>query len=915
MKPSAFLTRLLAGGFAVTVGLFLALLAVMFYGVFLPDQTLFSNDGPLSQLMAACHRLPDRFAGCWLDLNNVGFNGAAAAPSLSFVLQWLLGPVWFSKFYAMISLLILGTGAWCFLRQMQLSPLACVLGGLAAILNATFFSVACWGMGAHNITIGLIFFALAALADPASRQRWLRVILAGMALGMAVTEGADVGAILSLYVAAFILYQTWTAEGSRLKNTAAGLGRLTLVVVCAVFLAAQSLYGLVTTSIVGVSGAGQDAQTKMQHWDWATQWSLPKREVLNLVVPGLFGFRADTPEGGCYWGMIGRDPAWEKYLDNGRQGPMPTGFLRYNGGGNYVGGLVALVAIWTAAQTLRRKKSIFTGRQRKWLWFWLAVAVGSLLLALGRFAPFYQLVYALPYFSTIRNPVKFLYPFNFALIVLFAYGIDGLLRQYMPPVGSRVATRWAGLKNWWNKADKFEKFWIYGCGLVWLVSLLAWWQYAQHREALEQFIQTVPTAASATAMASFSIRQAGWFVVAFFLAAGLLALILSGAFAGRPAVGGFWLAALLVADLGLANQPWIVYWNYPEKYASNPVIDRLRDKPYEHRVALVPLEMIPQLAILGKLYKLEWMQQQFPRYNIQSFELVEMSRPPEDLSAFIAMINATNVANPLFRIGRAWQLSDTRYILGSADAADFLRRRDYLDSLEPVGRFELAPKPGIARVTRADQLTAFFSDTGRFGLFELTNALPRAKLFSHWQVNTNGAAVLEELFNPAFDPALSVIVDGGPPPSPTPGETNPSPESVEIVSYAPKDIVLHAEAATTSILLLNDHFDPNWKVSVDGQPRELLRCNFLMRGVRLPPGTHQVEFRFQPPIRLLYVSLAAEAATLLALGMFVISVRKHRVEAPAPAALAPLPAPAPKANAKRDREPRKTAARSRTEKR
>ena len=128
----------------------------------------------------------------------MGFNGGSAPPSINVGLLWLLGPIGYSKFHAIVSLLILGLGAWYFFRQLRLTALACILGGLAAMLNATFFSVACWGVAAHDITAGMSFLALAMLADPSSRQRWRRVILAGLAVGMGVTEGADVGAIFSL---------------------------------------------------------------------------------------------------------------------------------------------------------------------------------------------------------------------------------------------------------------------------------------------------------------------------------------------------------------------------------------------------------------------------------------------------------------------------------------------------------------------------------------------------------------------------------------------------------------------------------------------------------------------------------------------------------------------------------------------
>jgi hypothetical protein len=37
----------------------------------------------------------------------------------------------------------------------------------------------------------------------------------------------------------------------------------------------------------------------------------------------------------------------------------------------------------------------------------------------------------------------------------------------------------------------------------------------------------------------------------------------------------------------------------------------------------------------------------------------------------------------------------------------------------------------------------------------------------------------------------------------------------------------------------------------------MLRCNYIMRGVQVPAGEHQVEFRFTTPLGALYVSAAA----------------------------------------------------------
>ena len=65
----------------------------------------------------------------------------------------------------------------------------------------------------------------------------------------------------------------------------------------------------------------------------------------------------------------------------------------------------------------------------------------------------------------------------------------------------------------------------------------------------------------------------------------------------------------------------------------------------------------------------------------------------------------------------------------------------------------------------------------------------------------------------------------------------------------------------------------NWKVLVDARPAPLLRCNYLMRGVYLSQGAHTVEFRYRPPLGLLYVTLASIGLGLIVLGFVTLVPR------------------------------------------
>ena len=101
--------------------------------------------------------------------------------------------------------------------------------------------------------------------------------------------------------------------------------------------------------------------------------------------------------------------------------------------------------------------------------------------------------------------------------------------------------------------------------------------------------------------------------------------------------------------------------------------------------------------------------------------------------------------------------------------------------------------------------------------------------------------------------------------------------TVEFTSYAPMDIKFHIQAATPTVLLLNDQYEPNWAVTVDGKPAPLLRANFIMRGVYLAAGEHTVEFKYSLPSKPLYVTLSAIILGVLLCGFLVALTRKPQV--------------------------------------
>jgi uncharacterized membrane protein YfhO len=66
-------------------------------------------------------------------------------------------------------------------------------------------------------------------------------------------------------------------------------------------------------------------------------------------------------------------------------------------------------------------------------------------------------------------------------------------------------------------------------------------------------------------------------------------------------------------------------------------------------------------------------------------------------------------------------------------------------------------------------------------------------------------------------------------------------------------------------LVVSEVFYSEWKAYLDGQPIETVKTNFLLRGVRIPAGTHTLEFRFESSTfeQGRTISMAANGLTIL----------------------------------------------------
>ena len=878
-----------------------------------PAMTLFSNDGPLGSISSNAIKMPGTFFGYWHDLNWLGYEQPSASPGIYMTLGLLLqNSVLYLKWCTPICLIILGLSAWFFFRTLGLRNLACTIGAIAAAFNMEVVSYACWGLPSRSLTFATTFLAGAFILRALESRLWINLTIAGICVGLGLMEGYDIGALFSLYIAAFILFGFVTKQLETGKQTnlgrasGRGMAGIAVVALAAGLASSQTISTLVGTQLQGSSN-GQTENTqaaKEQQWNFLTQWSLPKMEAFRIVVPGLYGYRLDTPssydseklislEGGRYWGSMGQDPVLEQIKEVeeiiaafGQRNVLPGElaqvmnisvnqaaqlmslvqnkgrFLqRHSGSGEYVGIVVFLLAIWATLFALNKRTSLYSGTERRMILFWGLIALSSLLLAFGRHSIFYQFIYQMPFFNTMRNTIKFLHPMHFALIVLCGYGVEGLIRR------AKLETK---------ENSNLTRKWIMGSSITASIILLFSLILSSAKKLLAQHIagQGFPLEEALT-MASFGGKELIITSIFLVISVFLIAKILRKK-AAYPYVIG--LALLVIVDLTRANLPWIQYDDYKYKYDNNtnPIINQIRQSSHEGRVSISPL---PNGDLSG-LYRIEWLQHQFLYNNIQSIDIVQAPRMSADHEAFERRFTITSDTNTHYLAGRRWELTNTRWILGGTNDVSFFNQK--LDPgkgrFSSTNLFSIGLRSDIRNPSSPsyEDLTTQLEPNGPYCLIRFDGALPRVKLYSHWQVQTNNSATLETLASREFDPHSTVIINSQIKPSAA--APNQAAGSVSIKEYKPKEIQLTANVITEAVLMLNDHWSPHWSVSVDGQPAELLRCNSVMRGVQLKPGQRNIVFRFQPPATWLYVSLTSILSGFGLLGFIIIDNKKNRTK-------------------------------------
>lgn len=185
----------------------------------------------------------------------------------------------------------------------------------------------------------------------------------------------------------------------------------------------------------------------------------------------------------------------------------------------------------------------------------------------------------------------------------------------------------------------------------------------------------------------------------------------------------------------------------------------------------------------------------------------------------------------------AAKLDNYNTFLGTLDQAFAAGRFQLLDMLNM--RYMITANP----IPESERWRAVWRGSDRTGeprlVYENMQAFPRVYFVDDYRLAERSQA-LPLLLDNAVDLSRTAILDEPPAPAPVSREGS----TARITKFSFNEIHVEASVAAPCIMVLSEVYYPRWRVTVDGEPGNILRTNYILRSVALPAGAHTLVFQY-----------------------------------------------------------------------
>ena len=168
---------------------------------------------------------------------------------------------------------------------------------------------------------------------------------------------------------------------------------------------------------------------------------------------------------------------------------------------------------------------------------------------------------------------------------------------------------------------------------------------------------------------------------------------------------------------------------------------------------------------------------------------------------------------------------------------------------------------------------------GRQGLHIYRNpgALPWFYLAPQYEIIPDENQILQKLTDPNTNPMQTALIEEDP--GITSTHNTSKTDNIERLEYNEHQgyLKLSTTASGPRILVISQNHHPNWTATVNGQPKPLIRANYLWTAVALEPGEHIVELTYRDPIvaTTRWITLGGVVILLIAIPLCIYNEKTH----------------------------------------
>jgi hypothetical protein len=141
----------------------------------------------------------------------------------------------------------------------------------------------------------------------------------------------------------------------------------------------------------------------------------------------------------------------------------------------------------------------------------------------------------------------------------------------------------------------------------------------------------------------------------------------------------------------------------------------------------------------------------------------------------------------------------------------------------------------------------------RVAVYENAFFMPRFWLVDNAKIIEDREKLFNAVQRPDFSPASIAYIEGGPGGYLGHPGKGADKDSIKVMSEGPERLVLDVNCSKDMLMVLSQVHYPGWKALVDGKEEaELIRINYLISGIPLKKGKHEVKIYYKPdPLRVL----------------------------------------------------------------